>query len=98
MTINQTTQLNQLINIEKQFLPKKICEEVIKKIEIQEWEDHAWYYPENKIISSNDLKEPKIQYISSDLEQTLNPYLKKVINIYTNKFLFGNKNLVNYFS
>jgi len=85
---NPNTVLKDLIHIEKNIIPKNICQKTIKSIENRKWETHTWSDGFTKPYSFST-KELSVQMITPELEIILNPFVIKSILSYGKKYGFN---------
>ena len=69
------TKLDECIFIAEKIIPADLCDAVVQDIETREWRKHFWYNNEKDKIHSEETKELDIQFTTSELQETLAPFI-----------------------
>ena len=63
-----TTQLQDLIYVERGIIPAALCDHVVNDIETKEWKPHTWYSAQNNTYGSEETMELDVQPITKELQ------------------------------
>ena len=80
-----TTQLKDLIHVERGIIPENLCDYIIKDIETREWKPHTWYNNTNDSYGSEPTMELDVQAITTELQQLLTPIMIQPGSAYNQK-------------
>jgi len=72
-------------------VPAKACKEIIKAIDKRDWEKHKWHNNETNSMTSEKEKELDVQAITSEMQQSMTPFLVKAYQEYNVKFANPNE-------
>ena len=84
-----TTQLKDLIHIEKGIIPPELCDACVDDIKRRTgWEAHQWYSNDSGQVSldTKDKKELDILFAGRELDNKFLPIIFEVGSIYNDKF------------
>ena len=70
----------------KNAIPKKLCDEIIRESETQEWRTHTWYSPTTKGYGSEETKELEVCNCMDKHDSKLKPYVIEVLKEYQKSF------------
>jgi predicted 2-oxoglutarate/Fe(II)-dependent dioxygenase YbiX len=87
-SINSKSKLEDLIGIEKNVIPKELCNYIIGLIENEKWESHGWLDPQEGVYFQNKSKEPSVCNSSEIIQNILNPYILKAKDNYISKISY----------
>jgi len=76
------------VHLEKEFIPKELCNNIIDQIERNQWSPHHWYSPTSNSVNSEETMELDVQTASSELNEILTPYVIQAGAIYNSKFAY----------
>ena len=76
------TKLDECIFIAQKIIPADLCDDVIKDIEIREWEPHQWYNVSTNSSHSEETKELDVQHTTPELQRVLGNYVVESGKIY----------------
>jgi predicted 2-oxoglutarate/Fe(II)-dependent dioxygenase YbiX len=76
------------IHLEKEFIPKDLCVDIIQQIEKNQWSPHQWHSPISNNARSEETMELDVQTASPELNQVLTPYVIQAGAIYNSKFAY----------
>ena len=83
-----TTQLKDLIHVERGIIPENLCDYIIKDIETREWKPHTWYNNTNDSYGSEPTMELDVQSITPELQQLLTPIMIQAGSAYNQKYSY----------
>jgi hypothetical protein len=97
---NPYSQLKDLIILEKNAIPKNLCEYVIGMIENEKWQIHQWNNSIENVSFSNEDKELEVCLSPEFIQNLLTPYIIEAKNNYISKTSYNenSSNLANNFS
>ena len=95
-----SSNLDDYIIVKKSAIPAVICDDVISKIENDQWRKHTWYNKVQDTTYSEDTQELSVLDITIQMQQLLNPFMMQAFNEYVDKVKYGerNSNLSPYFT
>ena len=85
---NPTTELKDLIHVERGIIPSYICNRVVKEIEKGEWSPHQWYNLHEDSRYSEETQELDVQSITDELQKLLNPAIFKALGRYSSLYKY----------
>ena len=82
------TKLDECIFIAQKIIPADLCDDVIKDIEIREWEPHQWYNVSTNSSHSEETKELDVQHTTPELQRVLGNYVVESGKIYNQNYSY----------
>ena len=83
-----STQLKDLIHVEKGIIPVDLCDHIVEELNTTEWKPHVWYSSIDDAYTSEETMELDIQYGRSDLQSLLSPIVRQSCIVYNDKYAF----------
>ena len=87
-----SSNLDDYIIVKKSAIPAVICDDVISKIENDQWRKHTWYNKVQDSTYSEDTQELSVLDITIQMQQLLNPFMMQAFNEYVDKVKYGESN------
>ena len=91
---NPNTQLKDLIHIECGLIPANLCDYLVGEIEKKEWYPHSWYNNVRGTLNSEEIREPDVQYITTEHQQLLTPFIIRAGSVYIAKYHFESERTI----
>lgn len=82
------TKVEDYIQVINNIIPKNICNDIIKTIEIQKWSPHTWYSVVNNTSSSEETMELDVLPSSKQIQNILTPFIIESGRIYNQKYAY----------
>ena len=83
-----TTQLQDLIYVERGIIPAALCDHVVNDIETKEWKPHTWYSAQNNTYGSEETMELDVQPITKELQDLMTPIMIQAGASYNRRYAF----------
>ena len=85
---NPTTELKDLIHVEKGIIPADLCDHIIEELNTTEWKPHVWYSSIDDAYTSEETMELDTQGATQELQDLLTPIIIKAGAIYNAKYTY----------
>jgi predicted 2-oxoglutarate/Fe(II)-dependent dioxygenase YbiX len=72
--------------LKKNFIPKKTCEEIIKNLDNNKWEEHLWFDPKSKKLIQENKKELLVQHTTDEFDKIVFGNLLDAIKLYNQTY------------
>ena len=76
------------INVERGIIPQDVCSAVLARVNGAEWKPNAWYDHNTGQEYSEDSLEPDLLYAIKEVQDLLNPSIKRAADLYKDKFTY----------
>ena len=76
------------IHVEKNLIPKDVCDYIISVIEIQKWSPHFWYNPLQNKMTSEETMELDILASNKEMQDLLTPFIIRAGAAYNSKYAY----------
>jgi hypothetical protein len=77
--------INDYIQV-KNYIPKKLCKDLISFLKKQKWTKHKWYNLQTNTSTSEDTKELDVLYSNQNIQNILSEYIVASFKDYNNKY------------